>query len=127
MERDSKKRSYDEMSATEQQLLQDFDEHTLQKHVDKTSLRIEKKPFVALSFPNSEPHEEHRDNPKAALLQSMLIIVLHRNRVCSTCLSHKSFYRAFASLRQSSAPEHACILLVRRRLVIWIPNSSVST
>ena len=45
MERDSKKRSYDEMSATEQQLLQDFDEHRLQKHVDKTSLRIEKKPF----------------------------------------------------------------------------------
>ena len=32
-----------------------------------------------------------------ALLPSMLIIVLHRNRVGSTCLSHKNCYRAFAS------------------------------
>ena len=42
MERDSKKRSYDEMSPTEQQLL---DVHRLQKQVDKTSMRVEKKAF----------------------------------------------------------------------------------
>ena len=45
MERDSKKRSYDEMSPTEQQLLEDFDVHRLQKQVDKTSMRVEKKAF----------------------------------------------------------------------------------
>ena len=45
MERDSKKRSYDEMSPTEQQLLEDFDVHRLQKKVDKTSMRVEKKAF----------------------------------------------------------------------------------
>ena len=38
-----------------------------------------------------------------ALLPSMLIIVLHRNRVGSTCLSDKNCYRAFASLGQCLA------------------------
>lgn len=44
-DRDSNKRRYDEMSATEQQTLEDFDTNKLQKLVDLTSLRVEKTPF----------------------------------------------------------------------------------
>ena len=44
-DRDSRKRTYSEMSATEQQLLEDFDTNKLQKRVEQTSLRIEHIPF----------------------------------------------------------------------------------
>ena len=45
MQRDSNKRSYDDMSATEQQLLEDFDGRRLHKRVEATSIHIDKKPF----------------------------------------------------------------------------------
>lgn len=54
MERDSKKRSYYEMSAEEQQLLEDFDVRRLQKQVDKTSTRVENKAFRCSLQPNQE-------------------------------------------------------------------------
>ena len=44
-DRDSRKRTYSEMSATEQQLLEDFDTNKLQKRVEQTSSRTEKIPF----------------------------------------------------------------------------------
>ena len=44
-ERDSNKRSYDEMSATEQQLLEDFETQVLEKRVKEASLRVDMKPF----------------------------------------------------------------------------------
>ena len=44
-DRDSRKRTYSEMSATEQQLLEDFDTNELQKRVEQTSLRTENIPF----------------------------------------------------------------------------------
>ena len=57
MERDSKKRSYYDMSATEQQMLEDYDTEKLQKQVNKTSLRVERKPFRGSLRFRREPHE----------------------------------------------------------------------
>ena len=44
-DRDSRKRTYWEMSATEQQLLEAFDTQTFQKRVEQTSTRTERIPF----------------------------------------------------------------------------------
>ena len=44
-ERDSKKMTYFDMSAREQQLVEDFDTKELKKHVDEKSLRVDRTPF----------------------------------------------------------------------------------
>ena len=44
-QRDSNKRSYDEMSATEQATLEDYDTDKLRKRVNEASLRVNRKPF----------------------------------------------------------------------------------
>ena len=44
-QRDSNKRRYGDMSATEQRLLEDYDTRKSQKIVDEASLRVDKRPF----------------------------------------------------------------------------------
>ena len=44
-QRDSNKRGYDEMSTTEQHVLEEYDTSRLQKRVDEASLRVDRKPF----------------------------------------------------------------------------------
>ena len=96
---------------------------------DTSNLWCQRLQHTRIALPQSthSTATEHAWRCYRALLHSMVIIVVHRNRVCSTCLSHKNCYRAFASSGQGTALEHTCNVLVPRTLVIWIPNSSVST
>ena len=61
-QRDSKKRGYDEMSATEQQILEDYDTRKSRARVKEASLRVDRKPFRG--FLVSKHSSRHRTSSR---------------------------------------------------------------
>jgi len=70
MERDTEKRKYEDMSATEEHILEDFDTDKFSKDHDKACGQR----MQTTASSSSTSHQYHHNDPRAPLLQSMVLV-----------------------------------------------------